>query len=81
MKQMLKWDPNKRATAKNLLNHPFFTNHIIDNFYYSSGNTDINFGENNFKKFSNINDNKEKRNEINVHIVVVPQERFQKYSG
>ena len=65
MKQMLKWDPNKRATAKNLLNHPFFTNHIIDNFYYSSGNTDINFGENNFKKFSNINDNKEKRNEIN----------------
>ena len=34
IKQMIKWDPNKRATAKNLLNHPFFTNHIIDNYYY-----------------------------------------------
>ena len=56
MKQMIKWDPNKRATAKNLLNHPFFTNHIIDNYYYSSGNNDIIFGGNNFKKFSNTND-------------------------
>ena len=56
IKQMIKWDPNKRATAKNLLNHPFFTNHIIDNYYYSSGNNDIIFGEKNFKKFSNNND-------------------------
>ena len=37
MKQMIQWDPNKRATAKKLLKHPFFTNHTIDNFYYSSG--------------------------------------------
>ena len=63
MKQMIQWDPNKRATAKNLLNHPFFTNHTIDNFYYSSGKNDIIFGENSFKKFSNSND-KEMKNEI-----------------
>ena len=37
MKQMIQWDPNKRATAKKLLKHPFFTNHTLDNFYYSSG--------------------------------------------
>lgn len=29
--EMLKWDPNKRATAPNLLNHPFFTGHPINN--------------------------------------------------
>ena len=63
MKLMIQWDPNKRATAKNLLNHPFFTNHTIDNFYYSSGKNDIIFGENSFKKFSNSND-KEMKNEI-----------------
>ena len=63
IKQMIKWDPNKRATAKNLLNHPFFTNHIIDNYYYSSGNNDIIFGEKNFKKFSNNND-REGKDEI-----------------
>ena len=63
MKQMIQWDPNKRVTAKNLLNHPFFTNHTIDNFYYSSGKNDIIFGENSFKKFSNSND-KEMKNEI-----------------
>ena len=62
MKQMLQWDPNKRATAKNLLNHPFFTNHIIDEYYYSSGNNDIMFSDNNFKKFSNSNDQKVKNN-------------------
>ena len=62
MKQMLQWDPNKRATAKNLLNHPFFTNHIIEDYYYSSGNNDIIFGGNNFKKFSNTNDRKESNN-------------------
>ena len=56
MKQMIQWDPNKRATAKNLLKHPFFTNHTIDNYYYSSGTSDIIFGENSFKKFSNSND-------------------------
>ena len=67
MKQMIQWDPNKRATAKNLLNHPFFTNHTIDSYYYSSGNNDIIFGENSFKKYSNSNDrgriNEIKRND------------------
>lgn len=29
LSEMLKWDPNKRATAPNLLNHPFFTGHPI----------------------------------------------------
>ena len=65
MKSMLKWDPNKRATAKNLLNHPFFTNHIIDNYFYSSGNNDIIFGENSFKKFSNSKERERgRKNEI-----------------
>ena len=63
MKQMIRWDPNKRATAKNLLNHPFFTNHIIDKYYYSSGNNNIIFGENSFKKFSNSNE-RGRKNEI-----------------
>ena len=63
MKQMIQWDPNKRATAKNLLNHPFFTNHTIDSYYYSSGNNDIIFGENSFKKYSNSND-RGRKNEI-----------------
>ena len=66
MKQMIQWDPNKRATAKNLLKHPFFTNHTIDNYYYSSGNNDIIFGENSFKKFSNSND-RGRKNEIKKH--------------
>ena len=66
MKSMIKWDPNKRATAKNLLNHPFFTNHIIDNYFYSSGNNDIIFGENSFKKFSNSNE-RGRKNEIKKH--------------
>lgn len=29
MGEMINWDPNKRATANNLLNHPFFTNYPI----------------------------------------------------
>jgi serine/threonine protein kinase len=66
MKQMIQWDPNKRATAKNLLKHPFFTNHTIDNYYYSNGNNDIIFGENSFKKFSNSND-RGRKNEIKKH--------------
>ena len=63
MKQMIQWDPNKRATAKKLLEHPFFTNHTIDNYYYSSGNDDALFGGNNFKKFSNSSERGNK-NEI-----------------
>ena len=29
MNKMLKWDPNDRMTANNLLKHPFFTNYVI----------------------------------------------------
>ena len=36
--EMLKWDPNKRATAPNLLNHPFFTGHFRQyNFFTGKG--------------------------------------------
>ena len=41
MKQMLQWDPNKRATAQNLLNHPFFTNYPISKQLSSFGNSSI----------------------------------------
>ena len=53
MKLMLQSGPNKSATAK-LLKHPFFTNHIINSYYYTKRNTDIYFGENKVKKYSNI---------------------------
>ena len=67
MKLMLKWDPNKRATAKMLLKHPFFTNHSIKSYYYTDTHSDIFFGENSVKKFSNIksNGNNMTRNDIN----------------
>ena len=68
MKQMIQWDPNKRATAKNLLKHPFFTNHSIDNYYYSSGNNDMLFNENSFKKFSNDSSAKGRKNEIKGNV-------------
>ena len=41
MKQMLQWDPNKRATAQNLLNHPFFTNYPMTKQLSSFGNSSI----------------------------------------
>jgi len=62
MKQMLQWDPNKRATAKALLKHPFFTNHTINSYFYTDIQSDIFFGDNNVKKYSN-NDNSQKRSE------------------
>ena len=58
MKQMLKWDPNRRATANNLLNHPFFTRHTINHYSFSFNNESNYFNnENNFKKYTNKNDN------------------------
>ena len=63
MKQMLQWDPNKRATAKTLLKHPFFTNHTINSYFYTDVQSDIFFGDNNVKKYSN-NDNNTKKREI-----------------
>lgn len=61
--EMLKWDPYKRGTAANLLSHPFFTKFPVPtristpeyNFKTSSVNT---------KKYSNNNDNKS--NKINI---------------
>ena len=63
IRQMLKWDPNKRATAKALLKHPFFTNHTINSYFYTDIQSDIFFGDNNVKKYSN-NDNNTKKREV-----------------
>ena len=61
MKLMLQWDPNKRATAKMLLKHPFFTNHIINSYYYTDKYTNISFEEKNAKKYSNVRVNDSKK--------------------
>lgn len=56
MKQMLQWDPYRRATANNLLNHPFFTKHTINSYVDEDLNTqNINIGgeSGNVKKYSN----------------------------
>ena len=58
IKQMINWDPNKRATASNLLNHRFFNKHILNSYSYSLNNNSILFeNENNFKKYTNSNEN------------------------
>jgi hypothetical protein len=62
IRQMLNWDANKRATAKALLKHPFFTNHTINSYFYTEIQSDIFFGDNNVKKYSN-NDNNTKKSE------------------
>ena len=54
MKQMLQWDPNKRPTASNLLNNPFFANDE-----YNSYNLDLS------KFFENLEKNKT-RNDKNL---------------
>ena len=64
IKQMIQWDPNRRSTASNLLNHPFFTRHIINRYSYTlSNNSNLFYNENNFKKYSNKNE----KNNINNH--------------
>ena len=68
IKQMLKWDPNRRSTANNLLNHPFFIRHIINKYTYTfNNNSNFLFDDNSFKKVNNSN-KKENDNEINKNI-------------
>jgi MAK-like kinase len=42
--EMLKWDPNKRATAPSLLSHPFFTGHPLGNRISSPEKDNIDIG-------------------------------------
>ena len=51
MKQMLQWDPNRRPTAANLLNHPFFANDNENNM--TNLNIDISRFFENFEKNNN----------------------------
>ena len=51
MKQMLQWDPNKRPTASNLLNNPFFANDE-----YNSYNLDLSKFYENLEKNKTRND-------------------------
>ena len=73
MKQMLKWAPNARATAANLLNHPFFNGLGYDlkrvtntNFFNDFGDVkDFNKTKRRFRP--NNNNNKEEKNEKNIN--------------
>jgi len=59
MHEMLKWDPNKRATAINLLQHPFFTNYPIPNRINTPELCGGNLKDNSAKKtYSSSNQNK-----------------------
>ena len=55
MKKMLRWDPNERATAHNLLNHTFFTNYnVSDRIVFNDGG---------FANYNNFNSgNKARKN-------------------
>ena len=74
MKQMLKWAPNARATAANLLNHPFFNGLGYDlkrvtntNFFNDFGDVkDFNKTKRRFRP-NNNNNNKEEKNEKNIN--------------
>ena len=64
MKQMLKWDPNRRAAASNLLNHKFFNNYKNNYDKYSlPSNLDFNFS--NCNVFSNTNNSNKSGNNNN----------------
>ena len=85
IKQMIKWDPNKRETAQSLLKHKFF-----DGFICSQSNLNLNFSKNfdffdndNFKKFSNISkvnnkNNNDKKNELKVSEIKDEENEFTK---
>ena len=84
--QMIKWDPNKRATAQSLLNHKFF-----EGFICSQNNLSLNFSKNsdffnneNVKKYCsnnnkvNKNNNNDKKNELKVSGVKDEENEFSK---
>ena len=68
--EMLKWDPNKRATAPNLLNHPFFTGHPLSN-RISSPEKDNAFSQHNDndakKTFNSYNHNQHNKIDLNIN--------------
>ena len=67
IRQMIQWDPNRRSTASILLNHPFFTRHIINRYSYTFlNNSNLFYNDSNYKRYSNINENnKNNNNNIN----------------
>ena len=70
IKQMIQWDPNRRSTASNLLNHPFFTRHIINRYSYTYlSNSNLFYNDSNFKRYSNMNENN-KNNNNNINVVL-----------
>jgi len=73
MKKMLQWDPIKRETASNLLNHKFFDSYRLYNDYISNDYSKIDFNLNNSKFYydnnkSNINENKD--NNFHYQIII-----------
>ena len=69
---MLQWDPNRRASASNLLNHNFFGKYKNNSFSSNISNfsiaTNIEFNYNNCKIFNNSNKNRKNfiNNKINL---------------
>ena len=59
MKQMLKWDPNKRESASNLLNHKYFNK--LKNYDFSM-HSNFDFNSDNCNIFNNINNNSNSNN-------------------
>ena len=67
MNQMLKWDPNNRATASSLLNHPFFENYRNQNKFTSniSDYSNVDFTYDNSKVFYD-NNSRNKNEKIDI---------------
>ena len=67
LKQMLKWDPNQRETAANLLNHKFFENLQNKNYLMPSINSNIDFNLENSKLFYSKNNNQNTKNKEQIN--------------
>lgn len=83
LSEILKWDPNKRATANNLLQHNFFTRISIPVSMNLNGSLSLfegineitNKEEKNVKTYSSINNmNKENKNNVNNTFKVIGNE-------